>query len=63
MLIFFNKINLSTESLRYSIEFNANRQQTILNNTNFDKIRHDSRFINLLNAELPQHPKDSKPSV
>ena len=46
-----DKIDLAIENLRYAIEIDPTRKQTILNDPDFDKIRNDSRFINLLNIE------------
>ena len=60
---FQKNTTLAIEYLKQAIELKPELLKLAKTDTDFDKIRNDSRFINLLNAELPQHPKDSKPLV
>ena len=49
--ILLDKIDLVIENLRYAIAIDPSRKKAILNDPDFDKIRNDSRFINLINSQ------------
>ena len=49
--ILLDEIDLAIENIRSAIEIDPSRKKAILNDPDFDKIRNDSRFINLLNIE------------
>jgi len=47
--ILLDKIDLAIQNIRSAIEIAPSRKHAILNDPDFDKIRNDSRFIDLLN--------------